>query len=96
MEAVDGDAEHFVLLVSWMALRGGRRCGGRPRSGGRMDILDQALLRLGRINRKIEFSNPNEDFRCDILRIHSRKMKLAHGIDLKKIAEKMNDASGAS
>ncbi|CDY44958.1 BnaA02g04630D [Brassica napus] len=61
----------------------------------RIDILDQALLRPGRIDRKIEFPNPNEDSRCDILKIHSRKMNLMRGIDLKKIAEKMNGASGA-
>lgn len=33
--------------------------------------------------------------RGDILKIHSRKMNLMRGIDLKKIAEKMNGASGA-
>uniref|UniRef100_A0A453QJI8 ATPase AAA-type core domain-containing protein n=2 Tax=Aegilops tauschii subsp. strangulata TaxID=200361 RepID=A0A453QJI8_AEGTS len=61
----------------------------------RIDILDQALLRPGRIDRKIEFPNPNADSRDDILKIHSRKMNLMPGIDLKKIAEKMNGASGA-
>ncbi|EEF33036.1 26S protease regulatory subunit, putative [Ricinus communis] len=61
----------------------------------RIDILDQALLRPGRIDRKIEFPNPNEDSRLDILKIHSRRMNLMRGIDLKKIAEKMNGASGA-
>ncbi|KAJ6312788.1 hypothetical protein OIU77_014339 [Salix suchowensis] len=61
----------------------------------RIDILDQALLRPGRIDRKIEFPNPNEDSRFDIVKIHSRRMNLMRGIDLKKIAEKMNGASGA-
>ncbi|WMV07246.1 hypothetical protein MTR67_000631 [Solanum verrucosum] len=61
----------------------------------RIDILDQALLRPGRIDRKIEFPNPNEESRQDILKIHSRKMNLMRGIDLKKIAEKMSGASGA-
>ncbi|MBA0626020.1 hypothetical protein Godav_003753 [Gossypium davidsonii] len=74
----------------------------------RIDILDQALLRPGRIDRKIEFPNPNEEVlniafavhcyvpsRLDILKIHSRRMNLMRGIDLKKIAEKMNGASGA-
>nr|KJB83167.1 hypothetical protein B456_013G232600 [Gossypium raimondii] len=61
----------------------------------RIDILDQALLRPGRIDRKIEFPNPNEESRQDILKIHSRRMNLMRGIDLKKIAEKMNGASGA-
>jgi 26S proteasome regulatory subunit T6 len=61
----------------------------------RIDILDKALLRPGRIDRKIEFPNPNEDARLDILKIHSRKMNLMRGIDLKKVALKMNGASGA-
>ncbi|RWR73263.1 26S protease regulatory subunit 8 A-like protein [Cinnamomum micranthum f. kanehirae] len=61
----------------------------------RIDILDQALLRPGRIDRKIEFPNPNEKSRLDILKLHSRKMNSMRVIDLKKIAEKMNGASGA-
>ena len=61
----------------------------------RIDILDDALLRPGRIDRKIEFPNPNEDARLDILKIHSRKMNLMRGIDLRKIARLMPGASGA-
>merc|ERR1711953_1038733 len=61
----------------------------------RIDILDSALLRPGRIDRKIEFPNPNEDARLDILTIHSRRMNLTRGIDLRKIAAGMHDASGA-
>lgn len=61
----------------------------------RMDILDPALLRPGRIDRKIEFPNPSEGSRVDILKIHSRKMNLMRGIDLKKIADKMSGSSGA-
>ena len=61
----------------------------------RIDILDSALLRPGRIDRKIEFPNPNEDARCDILKIHSRRMNLMRGIDLRKISAQMNQASGA-
>lgn len=61
----------------------------------RIDILDIALLRPGRIDRKIEFPAPKEDARADILRIHSRKMNLTRGINLKKIAETMPGASGA-
>ncbi|KAL9262532.1 26S proteasome regulatory subunit 8 homolog A-like protein [Drosera capensis] len=70
-------------------------CGQVLMATNRIDILDQALLRPGRIDRKIEFPNPNEESRFDILKIHSRKMNLMRGIDLKKIAEKMNGASGA-
>jgi len=61
----------------------------------RIDILDEALLRPGRIDRKIEFPNPNEEARADILKIHSRKMNLMRGINLRSIAVKMHTASGA-
>jgi len=61
----------------------------------RIDILDDALLRPGRIDRKIEFPNPNEESRVDILKIHSRKMNLMRGIDLMKIARLMPGGSGA-
>merc|ERR1719446_1251202 len=61
----------------------------------RIDILDDALLRPGRIDRKVEFPHPNEEARIDILKIHSRKMNLMRGIDLAKIAKLMPNASGA-
>lgn len=61
----------------------------------RIDILDSALLRPGRIDRKIEFPNPNVENRMAIMKIHSRKMNLLRNIDLKGIAEKMSNASGA-
>ncbi len=61
----------------------------------RIDILDAALLRPGRIDRKIEFPNPNESSRFDILKIHSRKMNLVRGIDLRAVADRMPGASGA-
>ena len=61
----------------------------------RLDILDPALLRPGRIDRKIEFPPPTAVSRADILRIHSRSMNLTRGINLNKIAEKMNGCSGA-
>lgn len=40
----------------------------------RPDVLDPALMRSGRLDRKIEFPMPNEDSRVQILKIHSRKM----------------------
>merc|ERR1712226_473589 len=61
----------------------------------RIDILDPALLRPGRIDRKIEFPNPNVENRVSILTIHSRKMNLVRNIDLRKVAEQMIKASGA-
>lgn len=61
----------------------------------RIDILDPALLRPGRIDRKIEFPAPNTDARLEILRIHSKRMNLVRGINLKTVAEKLIGASGA-
>ena len=61
----------------------------------RIDILDAALLRPGRIDRKIEFPNPNAENRMSIMKIHSGRMNLLRNIDLKTVAEKMVNASGA-
>ena len=61
----------------------------------RPDTLDPALLRAGRLDRKIEFPAPTVAARTDILKIHSRSMNLTRGINLRKIAEKMNGCSGA-
>ncbi|KAI5172733.1 26S proteasome regulatory subunit T6 [Nematocida sp. LUAm3] len=61
----------------------------------RIDILDSALLRPGRIDRKIELPAPKEEARLEILKIHSRKMNLTKNIDLKSISEKLIGASGA-
>jgi 26S proteasome regulatory subunit T6 len=61
----------------------------------RIDILDSALLRPGRIDRKIEFPPPNPEARITILKIHSRKMSLQRGINFRSLAEKMGNCSGA-
>eukprot|EP00767_Chilomastix_cuspidata_P001430 gnl/Chilomastix_cuspidata/154.p2 GENE.gnl/Chilomastix_cuspidata/154~~gnl/Chilomastix_cuspidata/154.p2 ORF type:complete len:448 (+),score=247.39 gnl/Chilomastix_cuspidata/154:1004-2347(+) len=61
----------------------------------RIDILDRALLRPGRIDRKIEFPNPGSASRADILRIHSRQMNVVRGVDLQAVADTLEGASGA-
>ncbi|ELA42004.1 26S protease regulatory subunit 8 [Vittaforma corneae ATCC 50505] len=61
----------------------------------RIDILDPALLRPGRIDRKIEFPAPKSSARLEILKIHSRKMNLTKGINLEMISEKLVGCSGA-
>lgn len=61
----------------------------------RIDILDPALLRPGRIDKKIELPHPTEESRIQILKIHSRKMNLMRGINFQKVATKMIGASGA-
>ena len=42
----------------------------------RIDVLDPALLRSGRLDRKVEFPMPDEESRARIMRIHSRKMNV--------------------
>jgi 26S proteasome regulatory subunit T6 len=42
----------------------------------RVDILDPALIRPGRIDRKIKIPNPNTEGRLAILKIHLRKIKI--------------------
>jgi SpoVK/Ycf46/Vps4 family AAA+-type ATPase len=42
----------------------------------RPDVLDPALLRSGRLDRKIELPHPSEDARARIMEIHSRKMNV--------------------
>ena len=60
------------------------------------DVLDPALLRSGRLDRKIEFPMPNEEGRAKILEIHSRKMHYNNkAIDFKEFARMTDDFNGA-
>lgn len=61
----------------------------------RIDILDPALLRSGRLDRKIEFPLPTEEGRAQILRIHSRKMTVGPGINFEELARSTDEFNGA-
>lgn len=61
----------------------------------RIDILDPALLRSGRLDRKIEFPLPNEAARARILEIHSRKMTVAPDVNFEEIARSTDEFNGA-
>ena len=52
----------------------------------RPEILDKALLRPGRFDRRIIVDHPNLQGRLDTLKVHTRKIKLAEDVDLQKIA----------
>lgn len=47
----------------------------------RPDVLDPALLRPGRLDRKVEIPLPNEQSRLEILKIHARKITTKGEID---------------
>ena len=61
----------------------------------RPEILDKALLRPGRFDRRIIVDTPNLQGRLDTLKVHTRKIKLAEDVDLKKIAQATAGAVGA-
>lgn len=61
----------------------------------RVDILDPALLRSGRLDRKIEFPHPNEDARARIMQIHSRKMNVSSEVNFEELARCTDDFNGA-
>ncbi len=61
----------------------------------RPEILDKALLRPGRFDRRIVVDKPNLQGRLDTLKVHTRKIKLAEDVDLKKIAQTTAGAVGA-
>jgi cell division protease FtsH len=61
----------------------------------RVDILDEALLRPGRFDRKIQVALPSVRGRKKILGVHARDKKLAEDVDLKSIARQTTGFSGA-
>ncbi len=61
----------------------------------RPEILDKALLRPGRFDRRITVDKPNFQGRLDTLKVHTRKIKLAEDVDLPRIAHATAGAVGA-
>merc|ERR1712086_18827 len=61
----------------------------------RIDILDPALLRSGRLDRNIEFPHPNEDAREKIMQIHSRKMNVSPDVNFSELSRCTDDFNGA-
>ncbi|KAK7992426.1 26S protease regulatory subunit 6A [Apiospora saccharicola] len=61
----------------------------------RVDVLDPALLRSGRLDRKIEFPLPNEEARAQIMKIHSRKMKVDPNVNWSELARSTDEFGGA-
>lgn len=61
----------------------------------RPDILDKALLRPGRFDRRITVDMPTTQARVEILKIHAKNKPLADDVDLEKIAKSTPGFSGA-
>lgn len=61
----------------------------------RPDVLDPALLRPGRFDRRVTLDLPDIKEREAILKIHSKNKKLAEGVELKNIAQRTPGFSGA-
>lgn len=61
----------------------------------RPDVLDKALLRPGRFDRRVIISLPDIKGRYEILKVHARKIKIDPSVDLMAIAKSTPGASGA-
>ncbi|KAK3240188.1 hypothetical protein CYMTET_49959 [Cymbomonas tetramitiformis] len=61
----------------------------------RADLLDPALLRPGRFDRKVMVKRPNTDGRAEVLRVHAKKVKLSKDVDLDQLARDLPGLSGA-
>ncbi|EGF98487.1 ATP-dependent 26S proteasome regulatory subunit [Melampsora larici-populina 98AG31] len=61
----------------------------------RPDTLDPALLRPGRLDRRVEFSLPDTEGRANILKIHARSMSVERNIRYELIARLCPNATGA-
>ncbi|XP_073978263.1 transitional endoplasmic reticulum ATPase TER94-like [Rhodnius prolixus] len=61
----------------------------------RPNSIDPALRRFGRFDREIDIGIPDVTGRLEILRIHTKNMKLTHAVDLEKIALETHGHVGA-
>jgi len=61
----------------------------------RWDVLDPALMRPGRFDRRVMLDLPDRDDRESILKIHARKKPLGEDVDIRVIAERTPGLSGA-
>lgn len=64
-------------------------------ASNRPDIIDKALLRPGRFDRKVEVPLPDEEARLDIFKIHVKGKPISDDVDLNRMARDAVDYSGA-
>lgn len=61
----------------------------------KIETLDPALIRPGRIDRKILFENPDQNTKRKIFGLHTSKMSLGEDVDLEELITQKDDLSGA-
>lgn len=61
----------------------------------RADILDPAILRPGRFDRKIAVGRPDVEGRVEILKVHAKGKPIGVGVDLRKLARTTSGFTGA-
>jgi len=96
-DGTSGSAEVQRTMMQLLAEMDGFNNRGNVRimaATNRVDMLDAALLRPGRFDRIIEVGLPDETARLEILKIHSRKMKL-RDVDLEQIVALTDGCTGA-
>jgi transitional endoplasmic reticulum ATPase len=64
-------------------------------TANRSNLIDDALLRPGRVDRHVAVDVPDEDARRQIFAVHTRDKPLADNVDLNDIAEQTEDCVGA-
>ena len=96
-DGTSGSAEVQRTMMQLLAEMDGFNNRGNVRimaATNRVDMLDAALLRPGRFDRIIEVGLPDEIARLEILKIHSRKMKMCD-VDLEQIVTMTDGCTGA-
>jgi proteasome regulatory subunit len=96
--ATSGDREVQRTLMQLLAEMDGFDPRGEVKliaATNRLDMLDPALLRPGRFDRVIEIPMPNKDAIESILKIHTQGMSLDEEVNLRKVADLVEGASGA-
>ena len=96
--ATSGDREVQRTLMQLLAEMDGFDPRGEVKliaATNRLDMLDPALLRPGRFDRVIEIPMPNKDAIEFILKIHTQGMSLDEEVNLRKVADLVEGASGA-
>jgi cell division protease FtsH len=80
IDGFSSDIDHPVIIMA---------------ATNRPEVLDKALLRAGRFDRQVEVGNPDLVGRVQILKIHSRGIRLAHDFNLERAARITPGFSGA-